>query len=297
MDANEIFGALMAPGGRSDPHPLYAKLHEIGEAIALTGVVLVAGYDAINSVLRDPAFLVPDAERLDEVAPGWREHPSMSADSILSLNPPKHARIRSLISRAFTQRRIAAFEPAIVEMTDRLLDDLARPGADGSPVEFMHDFAFMLPVTVICELIGIPERDRESFRPMATALVATLEPMSSAQQWADADAAALQLNDYFSDLAARRRAESRDDLMSALVAISDASDGRLSDSELLDNLTLLLVAGFETAALARLEAGVAFPRLLARFPELQTAGDPERKNGIVLRGYETLPVRTRKSRD
>jgi len=175
MDANEIFGALMAPGGRSDPHPLYAKLHEIGEAIALTGVVLVAGYDAINSVLRDPAFLVPDAERLDEVAPGWREHPSMSADSILSLNPPKHARIRSLISRAFTQRRIAAFEPAIVEMTDRLLDDLARPGADGSPVEFMHDFAFMLPVTVICELIGIPERDRESFRPMATALVATLE--------------------------------------------------------------------------------------------------------------------------
>jgi len=121
--------------------------------------------------------------------------------------------------------------------------------------------------------------------------------MSSTQQWADADAAAVQLNDYFSDLAARRRAESRDDLMSALVAISDASDGRLSDSELLDNLTLLLVAGFETAALARLEAGVAFPRLLAGFPELQTAGDPERKNGIVLRGYETLPVRTRKSRD
>lgn len=122
--------------------------------------------------------------------------------------------------------------------------------------------------------------------------------MSSAQQWADADAAAVQLNDYFSDLAARRRAESRDDLMSALVAISDASDGRLSDSELLDNLTLLLVAGFETTA-NLLGNGL---QIVLHDPSV---GDAVRDGSVsaaafveeVLRGYETLQVRTTKSGD
>ncbi len=73
------------------------------------------------------------------------------------------AAIRSLISRVFTQRRVAALEPAIAAMTARLLDDIAERGAGGGAVEFMHDFAFLLPVTVICELMGIPEEDREGF--------------------------------------------------------------------------------------------------------------------------------------
>lgn len=398
MKPEELFAALLTPEGRANPYSLYAQLHEFGEAVALSGALLVPGYDAVNAVLRAPAFRVTDAARLDEVAPGWRDHPAMSAESILTLNQPEHARIRSLISKVFTARRIAALEPAIAEMTERLLDAMAGRGAGGEPVEFMHDFAFLLPVTVICELLGIPDHDRERFRPLATALVATLEPMSTAEQWADADAATVQLNDYFTDLAAQRRQRPGDDLTSALVAITDAADGRLSDSELLDNLLLLLVAGFETtanllgnglkiildgpahgdairtgsvpvasfveevlrfdspvqltsrrstgpveigavhatprdeiilmlgagnrdprrfadpdtfnparadggllsfgggahfcigAALARLEAAVAFPRILGRFPALAPAGEPVRKQGLVLRGYETLPV-------
>ena len=262
----------------------------------------------------------------------------------------------------------------------------------------MHDFAFLLPVTVICELIGVPEGDREMFRPIARALVATLEPEMSKEQLAEADAAAIQLNSYLADLIAQRRASPRGDLLSALVDISDAADGRLSDTELRDNLTLLLLAGFETtanllgnglkiilddpqigdavrdgevpvsafveevlrfdspvqmtsrrrndgvevggvmaapgdefvtilgagnrdphrfakpdsfdparsdggpisfgggahfcigAALARLEAAAAFPRILHRFPKLRAAGEPVRKQGLVLRGYESLPV-------
>jgi len=402
MDVMEILTALVEPEGRADPYPLYAALHELGEAVTLgPGAIVVPGYEAIDSALRDPASRRPDAASFDRYLPSWRAHPSLAQgmDWVLNLNPPEHTRIRSLIARAFTHRRVSGLEPAIAAMTDHLLDAMAERGGDGTPVEFMHDFAFLLPVTVICELIGIPEADREGFRPIARAIAATLDltEMSRLGLLAQADAAAVQLREYFTDLAAQRRQDPRDDLLSALVGISDSGDGRLSDSELLSNLTLLLVAGFETttnllgnglriilqdppageavrdgsvpaaafveevlrydspvqlttrlggdaevaglraapkdevmmllgagnrdprrfrapdtfdplrsdggplsfgggahfcigAALARLEATVAFPRLLARFPALAAAGEPQRRQGFVLRGFDTLPV-------
>jgi len=396
-DVLEIFTALTRPEGREDPYPLYARLHEQGEAVrAWPGCVLVPGYDAISLVLRDPAYLVTDKARLEEVFPAWREHPSMWMGSIVNLNPPDHARIRMMISGMFAPRRLGRLRPVIERMADCLLDDMAAAAEDGAAVEFMHDFAFLLPVTVICELIGIPERDRESFRSPAADLAATLEMGLLEDTLAAGDKAAIWLHEYFTRLAAQRRADPRDDLISALVGIAD--DGGLTQDELLDNLTLLLVAGFETttnllgnglrivldqpavgaalregaipvasfveevlrydapvqltsrragietevrgvpvaagdeilvllgagnrdarrfpdpdvfnpqravsgplsfgagphfcvgAALARLEAAVAFPRLLHRFPGLALAGPPRRRPGLVLRGYETLPV-------
>ncbi len=128
-------------------------------------------------MLRDPAFRVADADTWTTSFPGWHEQPvfAQGADWLLNLNGPDHARIRSLVARAFTARRIAGMEPAIIKMADDLLTAMADRGADGSPVEFMHDFAYLLPVTVICELIGIPEADRESFRPIARDLARVFE--------------------------------------------------------------------------------------------------------------------------
>jgi cytochrome P450 len=248
MDAMQIFTALSTPAGRANPYPHYAALHEIGEAISLgPGTVMVVGYDAISAVLRDPGFTVSDQAELDQNYPGWRDNPVFvqGMDWILNLNGPKHARIRSLIARAFTARRVAALEPAIARLADELLDAIADRGADGSVVEFMHDFAYLLPVTVICELIGIPEADREGFRPLARDLAGVFELDDMASLPA-VNAAAVELLAYFTGLAARRRAEPRDDLISDLLAVSDSADGRLTDAELLHNLTLLLVAGFET---------------------------------------------------
>ena len=406
MDTAEIFTALFSPAGRADPYPLYSALHELGEAVEpVPGSVVAVGYDAVSKVLRDPAFTVSDGANFDRELPGWREHPSLEDFmlSILNTNPPDHPRMRSIMTRAFTPRRVAALEPAIAGLTDALLDAMAARGAAGEPVEFMHDFAFLLPVTVICELLGVAEADRESFRPLARALAATLEP-ADLSVLTDADAAAVTMREYFSGLCAQRRAHPRDDLVSALVEVSDADSTRLSGDELLANLMLLLVAGFETttnllgnglrillgepslryglsggdlpaaqfvaevlrydspvqltsrrptvpatvggviavpgsevvtllgaanrdprrfggagefrparydpagpdsppisfgagahfclgAALARLEGAVAFPRLLSRFPALAPAGDPVRRPGLVLRGYETLPIR------
>ena len=130
-------------------------------------------------------------------------------------------------------------------MADELLDAMADRGADGSAVEFMHDFAYLLPVTVICELIGIPEADRESFRPIARDLAGVFE-VNEPGNLAAINAAAVDLLAYFTGLAAARRADPRDDLLTDLLAVSDTGDGRLTDAELLHNLTLLLVAGFET---------------------------------------------------
>jgi cytochrome P450 len=248
MDAMQIFTALSTAAGRANPYPHYAALHELGEAISLApGTVMVVGYDAISAVLRDPGFTVSDQAELDESYPGWQANPVFvqAMDWILNLNGPKHARIRSLIARAFTARRVAGLEPAIGEVADQLMDAMADRGADGSVVEFMHDFAYLLPVTVICELIGIPEADRESFRPVARDLAEVFE-INDVARLPVINAAAAELLIYFTGLAAQRRAEPRDDLISDLLAISESADGRLTDAELLHNLTLLLVAGFET---------------------------------------------------
>ena len=399
MDAIEILTALGTSAGRADPYPLYAALHEIGDVIDIgPGGVMVVGYDAINLVLRDPGFRVSDESSFDQDFPAWRQNPAFvqGADWILNLNPPRHSRIRSLMARAFTARRIAGLEPAIARMADDLLDAMADRGADGGVVEFMHDFAYLLPITVICELIGIPEEDREGFRPVARDLAGIFE-LNDIETLPSINAAAVELLAYFTGLAARRRASPGDDLLSDLLAVSDAEDGRLTDAELLHNLTLLLVAGFETttnllgnglqiilqdppageavrdgsvppaafvqevlrfdspvqltsrigdgtsvngvpvspgtgvvtllgagnrdprrftdparfdpmrpdggplsfgggahfcigAALARLEGAVAFPRLLGRFPKISAAAEPTRRDTLVLRGFDVLPV-------
>jgi cytochrome P450 len=395
MDAIEILTTLGTPEGRADPYPLYAKLHELGEVVDTgIGQVLVVGYDAINLVLRDPGYRVSDHTDFDTDFPDWNGNPVFvqAADWILNLNAPRHSKIRSLMAKAFTPRRINGLEPAIAKMADDLLDGIADRGADGSVVEFMHDFAYLLPVTVICELIGIPESDREGFRPVARDLAGVFE-LQDVTALPAINAAANHLLTYFTELAAKRRADPRDDLLSDLLAQAD--DGRLTDFELLHNLTLLLVAGFETttnllgnglrivltdpsareaaksaapsafvdevlrfdspvqltsrvgydtklcgvpisgnsgvitvlgagnrdprrftdpdrfdpnrdeagplsfgggahfcigAALARLEGAIAFPRLFDRFPNIEAAGEPTRRETLLLRGFDSLPI-------
>ena len=400
MEASEILRAIFTAD--SDPYPHYADLHAGGEAFQLPAwaSVFVAGYSAIESVLRDPVFEVHGSTGLDESFPAWREHPSMSKQSVLDLNGDEHARVRGLMSRAFSHRRAASLETAIAATTASLLDDMADRGSGGAPVDFVAHFAYLLPVIVICDLIGIPQADRDTFRPLAADLVAGLqsERRQVKDALAEADAATVRLNDYFTALAGERRSCPRDDLLSVLVQVRDSGDGRLSDAELLDNLNKLVLAGFLTttnllanglalmlsdpllaagvrageiaaadfteetlryeapvqmtirraagaasiasvpvgagtsvialigagnrdprrfvrpdvfdplrsdagslsfgvgphfclgAALARLEAAIAFPAVLARFPGIALAGEGVRVAGSAFRGFESLPV-------
>lgn len=249
MDAVKILEALTTPRGRADPYPLYRRAQELGQVTVLDdSFALVTSYEGVNQVLRSTAFGVAGPSVRDDWDPAFRDRPSQAStsSSILNANPPDHGRMRSLMQSVFSPRRVAGLEPAIAEVTAGLLDEMAAEGADGSPVDFMELFAYELPVAVICELLGVPREDRRFFRPLATDVAATLDFFQDEEVLAVADSAAVDLDRYFRNLIARRRAEPADDLVTALIRARDADDGRLSETELLSNLTVLLIAGFET---------------------------------------------------
>ncbi|MFF0293756.1 cytochrome P450 [Kitasatospora sp. NPDC004614] len=247
MDVATIVNELMGPEGCRDPYPLYERLRAFGPTVRSDEyIVMVTGHQEIDEILRSPAFGVIEPEVRVQFEPDYLDHPGQTllGDSILERNAPAHGRMRSLISSLFTPRRVAALAPAVTAAVEQLLDELAEHG-DG-PVDFLDAFAFRLPIGVICELLGVPEQDRHLFRPLASDLTATLEFLVGDEELAAADRAADELSRYFTELAALRRADPKDDLVSALVATADADQQRLSDTELLANLALLLVAGFET---------------------------------------------------
>jgi cytochrome P450 len=247
VNPEQIFLGLLGPQRMADPYPLYAALHEHGEVMAAgQGIVLVPSYEAANAVLRDPEYQVDDADYFDQALPGWRDHPALSTDSLLFLNAANHSRVRTLMTRQFTHRRVQALEPAIAALTDSLLDEMAGQGEGGEPVDFMQEFAFALPVAVIAELVGVQDWDREELKVLARKLTAVLEPMASEDDLAAADVAAVDMAGMFTALTADRRAAPRDDLASALASVAERDAGRLSETELVENLMLLLIAGFET---------------------------------------------------
>jgi cytochrome P450 len=161
---------------------------------------------------------------------------------MLAADPPDHTRLRRLVNRAFTARRIAGLRPRIEAITSSLLDameDTARAGVDEA--DLIEAFAFPLPVTVICELLGVPARDREDFKEWSHAI------LSSVSTQEEGLAAGTAMYHYFNDLIAVKRRTPADDLISALVDARD-SDDSLDERELMAMLFLLLVAGHETTA-------------------------------------------------
>ena len=249
MNGAAIMEALMAPEGRDDPYRLYAEARRHGPVIeAWPGVLLVTGYAEVNEVLRNPAFGHVDYDRMAEISPESAAMPSLAviARSVLDANPPSHKRVRSLMSAVFTPRRTAGLEPAIKATVGRLLDAVAAAGRAGAPVDFMAEFAFALPVSVICELIGVPEADRAPIRGLSRELTTAFDMSVDHAVLGPANEAALTLAEYFTGLVAARRAEPRDDLAGVLVREAGPDGAGLTEEELISNLIFLLVAGFET---------------------------------------------------
>jgi cytochrome P450 len=168
-----------------------------------------------------------------------RPMPVQQTTGILSMDPPDHTRLRTLVAKAFTVRRVEQLRPKVRDLARRLVGEMV---AGGQPADLVEDFALPLPVAVICELLGVPVRDRPRFRVWSDAVLSTSRLTAE-----ESEASREELRDYMRGLIAAHRAEPADDLMTALIEARDMRD-RLTELELVDQCVGILVAGHETTA-------------------------------------------------
>lgn len=238
LTANDIVRALAA-GGTADPYPLYADLHRLGEAVALTAPDLpyaatVHSYRAVDQLMRDVSFEVYDAFWLESTTPDWQQHPVlvMLMNSMMFSNGDQHARMRALFRKVFTPRRVRRMEPEIVRITTELLDRLAKLGADGAEVDYMAEFAYLLPARVVGRLLGLPDEDISWFRSQVDLINDWLDfRRKGPEVLAAADQAAAGITEYYLELIALRRKEPQRDLISDLVQAVDRGQHEVSDLE------------------------------------------------------------------
>lgn len=248
--AEQAVAGLFGPAGHADPYPFYETLRELGPVhrSAALPFSFVTTYAGCEAVLRDPGMLKSSPEDALGMRglTDWEDHPALVSiyRGLLMQNPPEHTRLRRLVSKAFTPRTVAALRPAVERLVHELLDALPT---DGSVVDLVDTVFAPLPVTVIGELLGIPAEDRMRFRPLTASTTQLIELVFTREDVVTADAAVVEMQDYFRGLAAARRADPRDDLVSALVAVEDEGT-RLDEAEMLSLLGLLFAAGFETTS-------------------------------------------------
>ncbi|WP_326768730.1 cytochrome P450 [Streptomyces sp. NBC_01591] len=219
----------------ANPHPYYEKLRAAGPVHTVRTdeferVWLVVGYDEARATLADQRF-----------AKDWRGLPGAPAEmdpiflNMLELDAPHHTRLRKLVAREFTARRVEALRPRVQQITDELLDAMVPAGR----ADLVDALAFPLPMTVICELIGVPDLDRDAFRRLTKGVITPASPEQEAE-------AVRAMNEYLRELIEDKRCSPGDDLMSALVRTRDEEGDGLSPDELVGMAFLLLVAGHET---------------------------------------------------
>ena len=227
----------------ADPYPLLSELRETAPVhkLGFADFWILTRFEDCRAALRDQRLGNPEpGDDMPALIVGSFRDPD-GPRSLLSLNPPDHTRIRSLVSRAFTPRRVERLRPAVEAMTRELLD----PVAEARQCDLIEALAFPLPANVISELVGVPATDRDWLRPLVSDLAATLEPNRQPEETKQAAASGAKIQEYLHDLIDRRRAEPRDDLLSGLIEASDGAD-RLTQQEVASTVSLIYGAGFET---------------------------------------------------
>ncbi len=230
------------PPSLYEPAPEFGELRDSRPVAQVTmpdgkTAWLVTGYAEVRQVLVDQRFSRRAASGPN--APSTSLRIADESDQILGMDPPEHTRLRRLVARAFTARRVEELRPRAAKLVDELLDKVETLPR---PVDLVEHFSLPLPVRVICELLGVPAADRHTFHAWSDTL------MSDWRNDPEEFKAALDdLGGYFRRLIAAKRAEPADDLMTALIAARDEQD-KLSERELVMMSLGLLIAGHETTA-------------------------------------------------
>ena len=227
----------------ADPYPTYHRLRTDDPVHhSPLGFWVLTRYEDVVASLRDPrlakeAIATFVAERLGITPLGI-------GLSMLDRDPPDHTRLRGLVSKAFTPRVVEVLRPHIQQIVDGLLDRAEGRGE----MDLIEDFAYPLPVIVICEMLGVPVEDRDRFKAWGLDIARGLDAVllgPESEVVKRSSTSRMALADYFRELIARRRAQPRADMLTDLIAAEEAGD-KLTENELLATCILLLVAGHET---------------------------------------------------
>jgi hypothetical protein len=269
--------SLTDPDFQRFPYPLYTVMRQ-NEAPFWHGpsqMWIAARYEDVSALLRDRRLGRTTAQIQDEPALPAELEPfrRLSQHSLFDKEPPDHTRLRSLVSGAFTPRRVEALRPKIEAAAAALLNlALQRQEFD-----LLEDYAVPLPVTVIADLLGIPAGDRHRLRPWSADIVAMYELTHTTEQEQKAVLAAEEFWEYLRWLADERRRYPQDDLLSALAFASDPLSGaRLSEAELIATCILLLNAGHEATVNGFGNGMYALLQHPALFEQLRTQATPKR---------------------
>lgn len=245
-DVPDVMPELFTWEFAGDPYPAYAWLREhapVRWTVLPSGVGawLVTRYGDAREALADGRLSKNPVHHAGEAGargktgiPGERSADLMT--HLLNIDPPDHTRLRRLVSKAFTPRRVAEFGPRVRELTDRFVDGFAEKGE----AELIHDFAFPLPIYAICDLLGVPAEDQDDFRDWAGMMI-----RHGGGPRGGVARAVKRMRAYLVELIHRKRGDLGDDLISGLIRASDHGE-HLTENEAAAMAFILLFAGFET---------------------------------------------------
>jgi cytochrome P450 len=237
-----VYAQILDPVNRPDPYPLYARLRETPVALQVDGSYVVSTYREIVDLLHDPR-ISSDQRNLADSSDQAKGLPR----PFIQLDPPEHDRLRRLAMRHFgpphTPGRVNGMVPDLRAGMARLIDGLAGQ----TEIDIVDQVAYPFPVSVICELLGVPREDEPRFHVWVESIVDTIDPSIDRDEVRQQRMGAnIEMAQYFAGLVDAHRKSPGDDLLSALATDDDGPDGRMDDVQLLATAFLLLVAGHET---------------------------------------------------
>ena len=246
-DANNFPFDPTDPSFRTNPYPVYNALRDNSPVLKLQlGLMVLSRHKDCVRLLHSPDGSTDQrtsAMYQAYIEAGGEDLFADREPSFLVLDPPDHTRLRGLVQHAFTPRRVREMTPRIQQIVDDLLDECLQRGS----FELIDEFAYLVPVKVICELLGVPPEDHEVFRENSRILTRGLDPdfMVSAEDREKMLDAGQVMDRYFEELIAERTRTPGDDMLSALIQVEQEGE-KLTHQELRTTLGLLLIAGHET---------------------------------------------------
>jgi unspecific monooxygenase len=275
-----------------NPYPRLAQLREESPIFyePRLNKIFLTRYEDVSTVLRARRFGTSILHVLSRDELGWpppdprqADFDRFEANHLLSNEPPKHTRLRGLVGKAFTPRRVESLRERVAAIVDETLDELAARGT----FDLVHDFAEPLPVILICELLGVGAEHRANLRAWSAAIVKLYELEHSEAQQAAANAAVVAFSAFVRDVVAARRARPADDLITALAEVEEGGE-MLTEDELIGTCILLLNAGHEATVNGTSGAIITFMRQRAHWETFVDAAQTSPMHPLIKTAIEEL---------